>query len=75
MPSASKDVDDYMGNYHGPGYSDNTAIGFLVEKGYTLTDKWEWKKTGIDHVDKMSHDEYMHMRYLIEEWDFGGLCA
>lgn len=63
-----------MHNYHGSEFdSDRTAIAYLEEKGYELTKDWLWKPpVGITY-ESMSEEEYRHIQYLIEEWDFGGL--
>lgn len=73
MPSASQEVIDYMGSYHGPGFSDSTAMGFLEERGFILTESWEWIAPDGKTLETIDQDEWMHVLYLIQEWDFGGL--
>lgn len=75
MPSTSQEMLDWMSNYHGPEFKmDSTAIAFLEEKGYVLTRDWQWIPPKGITLQTMPQDDYMHLLYLVQEWDFGGLC-
>ncbi len=44
---------------------------FLERQGYVLTEAWGWRKPSPSHV--VSAEEADAIRYLTDEWDFGGL--
>lgn len=43
---------------------------FLERRGYTLTKEWSWKAP-LDH--EPTEGELFAIKFLIHEWDFGGL--
>ena len=48
----------------------DTAIGYLRARGYTLSvHEGGWSGPGREPTDK----EQRAIRYLMDEWDFGGL--
>lgn len=51
---------------------DGRAIDFLRSRGYKLTRSYHWIPPA-DH--EPTADELGAMRYLFEEWDFGGILA
>jgi hypothetical protein len=54
------------------GISDGTATRFLESRGYVLTRQFTWvPPTGHLPTDK----EWDAVQFLIDEWDFGGVCA
>lgn len=54
---------------------DETAIKFLVARGYQLTRKWQWKSPKDAAGNKVSPTaiELRAIRYLFDEWDFDGI--
>lgn len=54
-----------------PGHS--VAITFLQNGGYALRKDWTWAPPTPEYVP--TEREVSAMRYLIDEWDFGGLTA
>jgi len=74
MPSTSQEMIDWMHNYHGSEFKhDSTASAFLEEKGYKLTPQWLWIPPNGITLQTMPEEDYRHLLYLIEEWDYGGL--
>lgn len=51
-----------------PG-GDSQAIEFLEKRGFTLFRDWVWRRPDDRVADEIETDA---IRYLIEEWDFGG---
>ena len=52
------------------GPDDATAINYLRERGYHLKANWTWRKP--DDVEP-SEKDISAIRFLIDEWDYGGL--
>lgn len=50
---------------------DQEAMAYLKAQGYSLTRGWGWLPPSSDHVS--TDREIDALRYLIEEWDFGGI--
>lgn len=76
MPQSSDEMRDLMqvlfkelGPPDYTGIDDGPPTHFLQKRGYTLTDKWEWKKPNPEHW--ISIKEELAIRFLQEEWDFG----
>lgn len=68
MPSTSQDVIDACTNIlEGESIDDHKAIEYLKAKGFELSRHWTWLSSR-----EPNDDESMMIRYLIEEWDFGG---
>lgn len=44
---------------------------FLEERGYFLNSDWTWKLPSPTHI--VSDMEELCLRYLIDEWDYGGV--
>jgi hypothetical protein len=74
MPSTSQAMLDYMARKHGEDFDDETARDFLESHGYTLRQDWRWDPPKGITIVSMSEDEWLHLRYLMEEWDYGGLA-
>lgn len=47
------------------------VIKFLEERSYKLLPSWLWRLPKPEHY--ITEKEMLCMRYLIEEWDFGGI--
>lgn len=47
----------------------SVAIAWLEARGFQLTPEFEW----IAPDEQTQDEEYEVIRFLIEEWDFGGL--
>jgi hypothetical protein len=84
MPSASAEAEAEMLRLFGSDADsapwegwDFRARKFLRDAGYTLLHDFVWQpKPGVTEVTDMTDDEWACcMRYLIEEWDFGGLTT
>ena len=73
MPNTSQEMIEYMQSKHGDEFDDNIAVQFLKSHGYKRTKHWEWIPPNGVNLQTMHQDDYLHMLYLIEEWDFGGL--
>lgn len=54
-----------------PWESDEAAIRFLEAAGYTLRRDWHWDLPAADY--KPTAREISAIRYLFDEWDFGGI--
>jgi hypothetical protein len=52
--------------------NDQDVCEFLQERGYTLMAGFEWKVP--KSADEITEMEWLCIRYLIEEWDYGGLA-
>lgn len=44
---------------------------YLQGRGFTLTDDWRWIPPPARN--DLTEDEWSAVRYLVWEWDFGGL--
>lgn len=67
MPTSSAEL-------HDKWKSDHVAAAFLVAGGYKLDKGFTWTPpTGVASLEDMSDDDYEAMKYLILEWDWGGL--
>ena len=78
MPQASdeltKKVQEYFKN-DPEGCLDSHCSEYLIEQGYK-EDRFQWHpKPGVKTVEDMTQQEYDCMRYLIDEWDWGGLIG
>jgi hypothetical protein len=73
MPSTSQEMIDWMCNYHGVNIDDRVARAYLEQKGYALTKDWFWLPPIGVTLQNMPEEDYKHVLYLIEEWDYGGL--
>lgn len=71
MPTASDELRARMERYFGNPISEIGPIAFLKSHGYSLRFDWQWEKPVPAH--NISEDEYHCLRFLIEEWDFGGV--
>lgn len=65
MPQAS---DEARAEWSGP--NDETALAYLEARGYVLDPEWCWRPPtkGWKPTDK----DWSAMRFLVEEWDYGG---
>lgn len=65
MPTASDELRAYWG-----GADDDPPMRHLESRGYKLTRKWTWiPPKGVE----MSERDYLAIRFLIDEWDMGGI--
>ena len=65
MPQSSRELRE---RWNGP--QEETALSHLIGAGYDLTPRWTWiAPEGRTPTD----DDMSAIRFLIEEWDFGGL--
>ena len=72
MPQASDDLRDLMGlMFNGERISEGPPVAFLESRGYKLTPTWYWELPKPDHY--ILEKEELCIRFLIEEWDFGGI--
>lgn len=76
MPSCSQELHDIITKYFNKNNDDNVSfdnvcIQFLESHGYTLTKQWFWIKPTPSH--NTSQDEFNCLKYLVDEWDFGGI--
>lgn len=55
-----------------PG-GDGEAIKYLQDRGYRLDRRWSWVPPHAGHVP--TERERSAVRYLIDEWDFGGIIT
>ena len=51
---------------------DASAISYLEQGGYILTEQWFWLKRDDW---KTTDRDLRAIDYLIQEWDFGGICG
>jgi hypothetical protein len=66
MPQASSELNE---EWDGPG--DETAMAYLVAEGWMLRPDWCWVRPEDDkRIPTLK--EASAMRFLIDEWDFGG---
>lgn len=74
MPQASEELRERMFERFGDHISEQGPIKFLQDAGYTLTPGFRWKpKKGVTNLNDMTEDEYECLRFLVYEWDYGGL--
>jgi hypothetical protein len=57
---------------HEKWQSDEKAMRFLQDRGYTITRGFEWKRPNVYH--QPTEEEMEAMDYLVLEWDFGWMC-
>jgi hypothetical protein len=70
MPQASEEDRERMQKWFGD-MGDFAPACFLTSHGYRLRKDWVWVKPTPSH--NMSADERACLRFLIEEWDYGGV--
>jgi len=73
MPSASDELRAVMEELFNDPISDQGPISFLESKGHTLTRDWRWKLKDGETLESISHNEFLCIKFLIDEWDFGGI--
>ena len=74
MPQASDELREEMHRLFGTHVEETGPMNFLTEQGYVLTRTWRWKPPShVKSYDDMSQDEWYCLKFLIDEWDFGGL--
>lgn len=72
MPTSSDELRDLMGLlFDGERISDTPPTKFLEARGYTLRGDWCWELPTPTH--SITEKEMLCLRFLIEEWDFGGI--
>jgi len=69
MPQASSELRERWGGAEGVG--EDKAVAYLKQQGWCLSRDWLWYRTD-DRVDP-TPTEWEAMRFLIDEWDFGGV--
>jgi len=70
MPQASDELRDTITKWFGR-IDDYAVIKFLESHGFTLTRDWFWIAPVPSHT--ISEIEFNCLRFLIDEWDFGGI--
>jgi hypothetical protein len=68
MPQASDALRRYWG-----GADSTPAIAHLESRGYTLTAAWTWIPPGDLTYSTMPRRDFLAIKFLMDEWDFGGL--
>lgn len=71
MPQASHQLRGLMHDWFGDPISDYGPMKFLQSHGYVLRQDWFWEKPVPSHT--ISEAEWHCLRFLIDEWDFGGI--
>lgn len=72
MPESSDELRDLMGLlFNGERIGDGPPTQFLESRGYKLRGDWLWEMPSTDHC--ITEKEELCIRFLIEEWDFGGI--
>lgn len=75
MPQSTDELRNKITDRFG-GIDDGGPTEFLLRAGYELTKEWQWKpKAGVASYNNMTQEEYDCLRFLIEEWDYGGLTT
>lgn len=71
MPSASDEQHKLMEKWFGDPVDERGPIAFLQSHGYVLRRDWHWTKPTPSHT--ISDDEWECLKFLCDEWDFGGV--
>lgn len=71
MPQASEFLRNKMGARFGDRISNEGPQSFLENRGYKLLGDWSWRLPSDGHA--VTQEEYDCVKFLIEEWDFGGI--
>jgi hypothetical protein len=71
MPQTSDELRKWKRWGRASGVGEQKEMRFLERQGYVLTETWGWRKPSPSHV--VSAEEADAIRYLTDEWDFGGL--
>lgn len=71
MPSGPPELHDKWCKYGPHEGGDFNAQWYLKRCGWTLEKNWTWTKPRTDY--EPSEDEFEAIKYLIMEWDFGGI--
>ncbi len=70
MPQASEEQRKSWGENGECG--EKKAMDHLTTRGYKLTNHWNWLYSRKD-VGEIIEDDFEAARFLIDEWDFGGI--
>lgn len=74
MPSASTELQEKMREYYGSPIDDAGPTKWLKSQGFSLTGDWCWEPPArVTSYDALSEQEWLTIKFLIDEWDFGGL--
>ena len=73
MPQASNELRLKMEEFFGDPIADSGPTKFLEDQGHTLTRNWFWKLRGGDTLESITNKEFLCIKFLIDEWDFGGI--
>jgi hypothetical protein len=66
MPQATEEQRHKWGGMGGVG--DDKASRFLQDRGFKLTDDWQWAyRTGQEFTDQ----DFEAAQFLCDEWDYG----
>lgn len=71
MPQAEDELRELLQLMFGEAIDDTLPIEFLETRGYKLLQSWCWKKPTPNHFITMK--EWLCLKYLVDEWDFGGI--
>lgn len=69
MPQATDELRAYWG-----GVDDAPALRHLEARGFTLNGDWTWTPPPGLTWDTMTERDRLAVEFLVDEWDFGGLC-
>jgi len=72
MPAASEELANLIIKWFG-SISDRGPYKFLHSHGFRLTEHYLWVKPSRSYT--LSDDEWYCLKFLVDEWDFGGLVA
>lgn len=74
MPTASDELRQEMKTYYGSEIDEQGPIRWLKSKGFSLRGDFFWTPPErIKSYDDLTTQEWLSIKFLIDEWDFGGL--
>lgn len=75
MPEASPELRAKMKDFYGDSIDTSGPQRYLEEQGYVLQPDWFWlPKAGVTKYEDMEEQEWLSLKFLIDEWDYGGLA-
>ena len=73
MPSATNELRAKWGGVCEHDSRIEKAVYYLEQRGYLLTDSWEWVLPHPGH--EPTEEETSAIIYMMQEWDWGGLSS
>lgn len=73
MPQASDELRAEMQKYFGDPVDDAGPTQYLKFMGHVLTSNWQWKLKEGKTLQNISTKEFLCIKFLVDEWDFGGI--